>query len=134
MADDSAARHLENGGIRVAPPKSTLLVDFNEKVVMVKLNWAVGLLLAIGFIGFEKVVENFSKQDFSISFWWTFPFFIVAALVLETICVRHKEKKLRGSSIPFEEFYKIRTQAYANSTGTHVAGSSAQAGGSGIGR
>lgn len=121
MADDSSAKDVEYGGLRVAPIKSTLLIDFNEKVVMIRLNWIVGLFLAVGLLGLGKVIENLAKPGSNSKFWFSFPLFFVGAYFLEWIFIRSKEKQLRSRSIPFEQFLKVRSESYRNSTGSHTA-------------
>lgn len=120
MADDFSEEDVEYGGLRVAPIKSTLLVDFNEKIVMIRLNWVVALLLTVGLLGLEKVIENLAKPGSNSSFWFSFPLFFVMAYLLEWIFIRSKEKHLRSRSIPFEEFLKVRSEAYRNSTGSYT--------------
>lgn len=131
MADDFSKEDVEYGGVRVAPIKSTLLVDFNEKVVMIKLNWVVGLLLAVGLLGLEKAIENLAKPGSNSSLWFSFPLFFIGAYFLEWIVMGSKEKQLRSYSIPFERFLELRSEGYKNSTGSHAA--SRGAGDSGVG-
>ncbi len=121
MADDFSEEDVEYGGVRVAPIKSTLLVDFNEKVVMIRLNWVVGLLLAVGLLGLEKVIENLAKPGSNSRLWFSFPLFFIGAYLLEWIFIKSKEKQLRSRSIPFEQFLKVRSESYRNSTGSHTA-------------